>query len=86
LLFTQVNELLTTGSYKEHTTKERLILFEKYLERSKEFSTAFILQKVQAQHFTKGLPSAAKIRDEISRMQSSEDLLKTIHKSVKDEE
>jgi len=86
LLFTQINDLIKTGSYKKYTTKERLAVFESYLEESQKFGTSFLLQKLQAQHFTKGLPGSAQLRDEISRLQDSEELLSMVHSFVNKKE
>lgn len=83
LLFSQINNFLKTSKYKEYSTKERLEVFERYLEESQKFDTAFVFQKLQAQHFTKGLDGAAKIRDKITQLKNSEELLAAIHEFVR---
>lgn len=74
LLFTQINDFLDSGSYKNYTLKKRLSVFQEYIELSKEFQTKLILQKLQCQHFTKGLSGASKVRNNISNAKTVEEL------------
>lgn len=81
-LFKQINDYLQTGSYKELSISERLQIFQEYLELSKEFETKFLLQKIQAQHFTRGLVGGAVIREHISRAKSTEELFSAVNKCI----
>lgn len=80
LLFSQINDFLKTGKYKEYSVNKRLKVFEEYLELSNEFKAKLILQKVQAQHFTKGLTNATKLRNELSSAKNSEEILEVVKK------
>ena len=74
LIFKQINDFLETGKYKTYSVKEKLKVFQEYIELSQEFETKLLLQKLQAQHFTKGLSGASKVREQISRSKSSQEL------------
>ena len=74
LLFKQINDFLDSGFYKKYSVNERLKVFQEYVELSKEFNTKILLQKLQAQHFTKGLKGAGKVREQISKSKTSEEL------------
>lgn len=74
LLFKQINDFLESGSYTQYPIKKRLQVFEEYIKKSKEFETKLILQKLQAQHFTKGLTGASKVREKISNTKSVDEL------------
>jgi nifR3 family TIM-barrel protein len=83
-LFKQINDFLETGSYKELSSSQRLAIFQKYLELSRSFDTKFLLQKIQAQHFTKGLVGGSVMREQISRARTSEELLAAVSASVEE--
>lgn len=77
-LFTQVNDFLTTGKYKELTNDIRLNLFKKYLELAKEHNISFLHQKVQSQHVTKGMQDSAKIRFKLNAAKTPSELLQAV--------
>ena len=85
-IFKQINDYLKTGSYKELSVQQRLNIFLDYIERSKEFNTKFLLQKIQAQHFTKGMVGGAEIREQISRARTTEALQTAVQQGVKKHE
>ena len=86
LIFKEINEYLHTGTYKQSTTKERLQCFEEYLKRSNEYGLLFLHQKIQAQHFTKGIRGAPKIRLALNDAKTSEALLAAVAKCLEYEE
>ena len=83
LLFSQINDFLKTGKYKQYTVDQKLKVFEEYLKLSEKFDTPLILQKIQAQHFTKGLMNATILRNKLASCKSSEEILATIAETLK---
>lgn len=84
LLFTQINDILETGSYTEYSIKQRLKVFEEYLNLSKEHDAKLILQKLQAQHFTKGIQGASKVRNAIANSKTIDELEDTLFSFIED--
>lgn len=84
LLFKQINDYMKTGSYNELTTNDRLQVFEEYIKLSMKYDTSFLHQKIQAQHFTKGITGAAKLRLALNNARTSLDLLETISSFVEE--
>lgn len=77
-LFRQIDDYFSTGSYRSLSVSERLDIFAEYMKRSKDFNTKFLLQKIQSQHFTKGITGGAKVREKISRARTSEELFDAV--------
>ncbi|MGE0793114.1 MAG: tRNA dihydrouridine synthase DusB [Candidatus Woesearchaeota archaeon] len=73
-IFKQINDYLKTGKYKEVTIQERKKAFSKYLELAEKYEIPFIHQKLQAQHFIKGISGATKAREKISFAKTQKDL------------
>ena len=73
-IFKQINEFLKTGKYSETTIQDRTKAFTRYLELAKDCSIPFLHQKLQAQHFVKGLCGAPKAREKISTAKTQEQL------------
>lgn len=78
LLFSKINEYMKTGTYEEITTVERLKIFHEYIDLSMKYNTSFLHQKIQAQHFTKGIEGASQLRLKLNDAKTSQDLLDTI--------
>ncbi len=76
LLFKQINNYLSSGSYEKITTKMQLEQFYKYLENTREFHINYSTIKVQAMQFIKGLHGAVRVREKITMAKSVDDLKK----------
>ncbi len=74
LLFKQIKDLREKGSYQEYSLHQKLKVFEEYIQLSKQFETKLLLQKIQAQHFTKGVEGGSVVREKISRAKTTEEL------------
>ncbi|MCA9477746.1 MAG: tRNA dihydrouridine synthase DusB [Nanoarchaeota archaeon] len=85
LLFQRINSYLDSGSYLPITTKERLQVFEEYIKLSMKYQTSFLHQKIQAQHFTKGITGAAKLRLALNEARTSDELLRTVTSFIENE-
>ena len=81
-LFRQINDFLSDGSYKQFSLLDRLKVFNDYMFLSQEFKTKLLLQKLQAQHFIKGLKGASQIREKISLAKSSEDIISVVESFI----
>jgi tRNA-dihydrouridine synthase B len=73
-IFKQINDYILTGKYNEVTIKDRKKAFYRYLELAQKYEVNFLHQKLQAQHFIKGLVGAPKIRDNISKTKNQDEL------------
>ncbi len=78
LLFQRINQYMKSGTYEEITTEQRLKVFHEYIELSMKYNTSFLHQKIQAQHFTKGITGASKLRLALNDAKTAQDLLNTI--------
>jgi nifR3 family TIM-barrel protein len=76
-LFKQINDYLSTGSYQNYQPKNRLAIFEKYLEHAVNYKIKFANIRQQAMRFTKGLVDGTKLRPKIM-LAKTIDELKTI--------
>ena len=81
-IFKQINDFLENGKFKEITSSERKKSFERYLELAEKYSIPFLHQKIQAQHWIKGLENSAKARDKISLAKNSKDLKDIVGKII----
>ena len=80
-LFTQINEFLEQGHYREISTKERLKYFLKYLAYAKDYPTIkFANIKMQAMNFTKGFFGGKNFRIELMRIRTLDELQQLITK------
>lgn len=83
LLFSQINTYLKTGAYEECTPDMRLASFEKYLLLAKEFNTPLTVQRLQAQHFTKGIEKASQARLALNSATTPQELLRIVSSLLK---
>ncbi|MGM5481330.1 MAG: tRNA dihydrouridine synthase DusB [Nanobdellota archaeon] len=77
-LFSMIERFLDTGSYSGPSVADRICVFSDYLDRAKRYDVSFLNQKLQAQHFIKGLHGASALRVKISSCHSSEQLFTLI--------
>ncbi|MDP3990616.1 MAG: tRNA-dihydrouridine synthase [archaeon] len=74
-IFTQINDFLSTGSYKEVDLKERIMVFFRYLEYSKMYPTIkFVNIRMQAMNFTKGVKGGKGLREKLMKAKDIEEL------------
>jgi nifR3 family TIM-barrel protein len=76
-LFKQINDYMNSGSYQKYHLKNRLTIFEKYLDHAINYKIKFANIRQQAMRFTKGLVDGAKLRPKIMLAKTIDDL-KTI--------
>jgi tRNA-dihydrouridine synthase B len=86
LIFKEIKEYMDTGKYHEHSTKEQLNCFAEYLELSKEYELSMLHQKIQAQHFTKGIRGGNEVRKKLSSIKTTENLLATVSECLENVE
>ena len=80
-LFTQINELLNKGSYREISFAERLKYFFKYLDYSKNYPTIqFPNIRMQAMNFTKGREGGKELRQAIGKVKNVDELRRLLEK------
>lgn len=82
-IFKQINNFLKTGKFEEITLQERKNSFNRYLELAKKHTIPFLHQKLQAQHWIKGIPGAPKARDKISFAKTQDELKKIVEEIFK---
>ena len=73
-LFEQINDYLTTGSYREYSFGDRLGAFFEYLRLARGFRIRFANIKGQAMRFTKGMPGGTALRSRITMSRDMEQL------------
>ncbi len=74
-LFTQINEYLTTGSYKEVSFAQRINVFLRYLTYARQYPTIrFASIRLQAMHFTKGEMGGKDLRLRLGKVKTFEEL------------
>lgn len=73
-IFTKANQLLETGTYKEETDEQRMDLFWEYVSLARQFNLDFRRIKSHAMSMTKGLPNVKSVRQQLSKVQSYEEL------------
>ncbi|MGV8141773.1 MAG: tRNA dihydrouridine synthase DusB [Candidatus Woesearchaeota archaeon] len=74
LLFKQCDDFLKHKSYERYTVKDNIKQFYRYLELAKEFDVNFKFIKVHANYFTKGIKGGAKIRDQMARVKTIDEI------------
>ena len=80
MVFKEITQYLETGNYEEITPHMRLSMFERYLDLAKEFNTPLVIQRLQSQHFTKGIEGAASARLKLNSTQSPAEILAEVTK------
>ncbi|PIN76544.1 tRNA dihydrouridine synthase DusB [Candidatus Woesearchaeota archaeon CG10_big_fil_rev_8_21_14_0_10_36_11] len=76
-LFTQMNEFLETGTYKETSCRERITMFFKYLKYAEEYPTIKLSNiRMHAMNFSKGCKGSKRLRGKLLTVQSVEDIKK----------
>lgn len=73
-LFRQINEYLTSGSYRTFTTHDRIQAFFEYLKISAQYKIKLSSIKSQAMRFVKGIDGATRLREMITAASSLRDL------------
>ena len=71
-IFKQIHDYLETGTYAKETS--RVEHFFEYLELAKQYNINPSQIKAHAISFTKGLPGGAKLREELSRQKTLEEI------------
>ncbi len=77
-LFTQINQYLKTGKYKDITTEERIKSFFRYLEYSKKWGIKFANIRMQAMHFTRGIKRGKELREKVGKAEDIGELRKIL--------
>ncbi|HIH11424.1 TPA: tRNA-dihydrouridine synthase family protein [Candidatus Woesearchaeota archaeon] len=74
-IFTQINEYLATGQYREIPFEERIRFFFRYLDYAPRYSTiGFVNIKIQAMNFTRGVGGGKELRFKIGKAQTMKEL------------
>jgi tRNA-dihydrouridine synthase B len=74
-LFTQINDYLKTGKYKQISGKGKIKTFFKYLEFAEKYSTIKLSNiRYQAMNFSKGCKGSKKIRGKLLNVKSLNDI------------
>ncbi|HIG92761.1 TPA: tRNA dihydrouridine synthase DusB [Candidatus Woesearchaeota archaeon] len=82
-LFTQVNDYLEKGTYREISAAERIQFFFRYLDYARNYPTIpFASIRLQAMHFTKGEVGGKVIRAKIGKVQTIDELHELLGKSM----
>jgi len=76
-IFRQINDYLKNGSYSQ---PDKITLFLEYLELASKYNLSSSIIKSQAVNFTKGLEGSTKLRNEIMKLNSIEEIKETIVK------
>ena len=78
-LFTQINDYLETGKYRNVSSKGKIKTFFQYLEYAKKYPTIkFANIRMQAMNFTKGCKGSKKIRGDLIKVKNIEEIKKTM--------
>jgi len=78
-IFKQINEYLTSGTYRLYSLQENLDMFFEYLSIASNYKIKFSNLKSQAIRFTKGLHGATKLRKAITLTKTKEELVNVMH-------
>lgn len=73
-IFTQINDYLKKGNYKELSDEEKLSKFAEYCKLAEKYNIPFIKVKGHAMQFTKGTHQAKNLREEMIKIKSIEEL------------
>lgn len=79
-IFKQINDLIKKNKYNEINLKDKIKYFKKYLEYSKNFNIKFSDIKVHAMHYTKGIKDGAKLRNEMAKSKTINDINEILNK------
>ncbi len=74
-IFQQINDYLTTGSYKK---ADKLSNFFEYLELAEKHNINFSTIKNHAISFTKGLEGSSELRNNLSQCKTKEEIITTL--------
>lgn len=77
-LFSQINDYLRDGSYRNYTIHDRARAFFEYMTLAARFSIRLWALKSQAMRFIRGAPQASSIRRNITAARSVADLTRAI--------
>ncbi len=73
-LFEQINDLLSTGSYRTYSINDKIDAFFEYLSNALHYQIRFSNIKGQAMRFTKGIVGGTKLRYRITHSKTMEEL------------
>ncbi len=74
-IFKEINEFLKTGKTIKQTKQEKIKDYFEYIELCKKFNIFSVLDaKLRAQEFTKGLEGSSKLRRELNKVKSWEEI------------
>ncbi|VVB78720.1 tRNA-dihydrouridine synthase B [uncultured archaeon] len=78
-IFKQIGEYLKTGKVIEQTKEEKINDYFQYIELTKRFDIFSIKDaKLKAQEFTKGIPGCSKLRQELNKVKTWEEIKKLV--------
>ncbi len=83
-IFTQINELLEGGSYREILVEERIRHFFRYLDYAHEYKIPFATKRLHAMHFTKGIVGGKEMRGKLAGVKTEEELRELMGKVIRD--
>lgn len=74
-LFRQINDYLSTGSYRRYTVRHRIGAFFEYMDAAAKYDIRLPLLKSQAMRFAKGIRGAPGVRRRITAARDSAELV-----------
>jgi tRNA-dihydrouridine synthase B len=80
-LFSQINEYLKSGTYKQFSFRDRLASFFTYYDYAKNYRIGLHQIKSQAIRFTKGCTGGKKIRGKLALSKTIDELLAVMNDS-----
>jgi nifR3 family TIM-barrel protein len=83
LIFQQINKEFSGMKVEQPSLKDRFISFKKYISLSNKYQTSFLHQKIQAQHFVKGLSNASSVRRKLSSARTNQELISVVEELLK---
>ncbi len=82
-LFSQINEILETGTYKETDIIQRTHMFFRYLMYAEKYDTIkFVHVRMHAMNFTKGAKGGTLLRERIGKTKTVEELKELLIKEI----
>ncbi|HLD05617.1 MAG TPA: tRNA dihydrouridine synthase DusB [Candidatus Nanoarchaeia archaeon] len=78
LIFQQCNDFFTKGFYQPTKPEDKTRVFLEYLELAERYNLDFIIKRLQAQFFTKGLPNSSRLRLLLNKVKTEEELKKVL--------
>lgn len=83
-IFKEMNHYFKTGEIIQQTKQEKIKDFFEYIELTKKYNIFSIKDaKLRAQEFTKGLPRSSRLRRELNRVKSWEEVERLVREMMK---